>query len=214
MLDAAYLASAREADRHERARRTSATARRRSGGTVYLTAADADGMMVSFIQSNYMGFGSGVVVPGTGISLQNRGSGFSAEPGHPNDVGPGKRPFHTIIPGFVTQGRRAGDELRRDGRLDAGAGPRAGDGAPRRLRPERRRARSTARAFASCRAWTSTSRRRSASGPSPSSRAAATASSPSASSTWTSAARRSSGDCDDGYETASDPRRDSLGVGF
>ncbi|RDC72604.1 gamma-glutamyltransferase family protein [Rhodovulum sp. 12E13] len=72
-----------------------------NGGTVYLTAADADGMMVSFIQSNYAGFGSGVVVPGTGISLQNRGAGFTLEPGHPNEVGPRKRPFHTIIPGFV-----------------------------------------------------------------------------------------------------------------
>ncbi len=72
-------------------------------GTVYLTAADAAGMMVSLIQSNYQGFGSGVVVPGTGISLQNRGMGFSLEPGHPNLVGGGKRPFHTIIPGFVSR---------------------------------------------------------------------------------------------------------------
>jgi len=72
-------------------------------GTVYLTAADESGMMVSFIQSNYMGFGSGVVVPGTGISLQNRGCGFRSRPGHANSVGPQKRPFHTIIPGFVTR---------------------------------------------------------------------------------------------------------------
>lgn len=73
----------------------------RQGGTVYVTAADASGMMVSFIQSNYAGFGSGVVVPGTGIHLQNRGSGFTLAPGHPNEVGPSKRPFHTIIPGFL-----------------------------------------------------------------------------------------------------------------
>lgn len=75
--------------------------------TVYLAAADSDGMMVSFIQSNYRGFGSGVVVPGTGISLQNRGEGFVTAPGHPNSVGGGKRPFHTIIPGFVSKGGRA-----------------------------------------------------------------------------------------------------------
>lgn len=73
------------------------------GGTVYLTAADASGMMVSMIQSNYMGFGSGVVVPGTGISLQNRGATFVLKDGHPNRVGPRKRPYQTIIPGFVTR---------------------------------------------------------------------------------------------------------------
>lgn len=73
------------------------------GGTVYLAAADTAGLMVSMIQSNYMGFGSGVVVPGTGISLQNRGVGFVATPGHPNRVGPNKRPFHTIIPAFMTK---------------------------------------------------------------------------------------------------------------
>jgi gamma-glutamyltranspeptidase/glutathione hydrolase len=71
------------------------------GGTVYLTAADANGMMISFIQSNYMGFGSGVVVDG--ISLQNRGGTFVLTPGHPNCVGPKKRPYQTIIPGFVTK---------------------------------------------------------------------------------------------------------------
>ena len=73
------------------------------GGTVYLTTADAQGRMVSFIQSNYLGFGSGVVVPGWGISLQNRGHGFTLQDGHPNQVAPGKRPFHTIIPAFLTK---------------------------------------------------------------------------------------------------------------
>jgi gamma-glutamyltranspeptidase/glutathione hydrolase len=73
------------------------------GGTVYLTAADSAGMMVSMIQSNNVGFGSGVVVPGTGISLHNRGAAFVTTPGHPNQVGPRKRPYHTIIPGFVTK---------------------------------------------------------------------------------------------------------------
>ncbi len=75
----------------------------RQGGTVYLSSADERGMMVSLIQSNYMGFGSGVVVPGWGIALQNRGHAFSLDAGHPNCVAPGKRPFHTIIPGFLTR---------------------------------------------------------------------------------------------------------------
>ena len=74
-----------------------------SGGTIYLTAADEHGMMVSFIQSNYMGFGSGVVVPGTGVSFQNRGVGFSMDPKSANVVQGHKRPFHTIIPGFLTR---------------------------------------------------------------------------------------------------------------
>ena len=74
-----------------------------SGGTIYLSAADESGMMVSLIQSNYMGFGSGIVVPGTGVSLQNRGYGFTLDDKHPNVVAGGKRPFHTIIPGFLTR---------------------------------------------------------------------------------------------------------------
>lgn len=77
-----------------------------AGGTVYLSAADETGMMVSYIQSNFLGFGSGVVVSGTAISLQNRGFGFNLISGHPNCVAGGKRPYHTIIPGFVTQGGR------------------------------------------------------------------------------------------------------------
>ena len=74
-----------------------------SEDTVYLTTADADGAMVSMIQSNYRGFGSGIVIDGTGISMQNRGSGFVLTPGHPNIVAGSKRPFHTIIPGFVSR---------------------------------------------------------------------------------------------------------------
>jgi gamma-glutamyltranspeptidase/glutathione hydrolase len=75
-----------------------------ASSTIYLAAADASGMMVSFIQSNYAGFGSGVVVPGTGIALNNRGSCFVTTPGHPNQVGPRKRPLNTIIPGFISNG--------------------------------------------------------------------------------------------------------------
>ncbi len=74
------------------------------GGTVCLAAADAEGMMVSFIQSNYDGFGSGVVIPDTGIHLQNRACGFSLTDGHPNLLDGAKRPFHTIIPGFAMGG--------------------------------------------------------------------------------------------------------------
>ncbi|MBW6486570.1 MAG: gamma-glutamyltransferase family protein [Syntrophobacterales bacterium] len=73
----------------------------RDGGTVYLTAADKNGMMVSYIQSNYKAFGSGIVIPETGISMQGRAAGFTLAAGHPNQVAGGKRPFHTIIPAFV-----------------------------------------------------------------------------------------------------------------
>ena len=71
------------------------------GDTIYLTTADKDGNMVSLIQSNFRGMGTGFVVPGTGFSFQNRGELFSLDPNHPNVYEPGKRPFHTIIPGFV-----------------------------------------------------------------------------------------------------------------
>ena len=74
-----------------------------TGGTVYLSTSDEQGRMVSFIQSNYMGFGSGIVVPEFGVSLQNRGYGFSMDPKSANAVAGGKRPFHTIIPAFLTK---------------------------------------------------------------------------------------------------------------
>jgi len=113
--------------------------------TVYLTAADSQGRMVSFIQSNYLAFGSGIVIPGTGISLQNRGHGFSLDPDHPNCLAPGKRPFHTIIPGFVTEAGAPrlsfgvmGGHMQHQGHVqmvnrifDAGQNPQAASDAPR-----------------------------------------------------------------------------------
>jgi len=71
--------------------------------TIYLTTADADGNMVSLIQSNYVGMGSGMAPEGLGFILQDRGQQFALEPGHPNVYAPGKRPFHTIIPAFITK---------------------------------------------------------------------------------------------------------------
>jgi gamma-glutamyltranspeptidase/glutathione hydrolase len=102
MLDRAYLASRAKLIDMKKAQDPK-FGTPPTGGTVYLTAADASGMMVSYIQSNYAGFGSGVVVDGTGISMQNRGYGFVLTPGHANEVGPRKRPFQTIIPAFVTK---------------------------------------------------------------------------------------------------------------
>lgn len=113
--------------------------------TVYLTAADAGGMMVSMIQSNYEGFGSGIVIPRTGIAMQNRGLGFVLEPGHPNRVGPNKRPYHTIIPGFVTRNGQPllsfgvmGGHMQHQGHVqmvrrlfDHGQNPQAASDAPR-----------------------------------------------------------------------------------
>ena len=102
MLDDAYLASRAKLINMKKAQDFGA-GNPVKGGTIYLSAADESGMMVSFIQSNYMGFGSGCVEPTFGVSLQNRGHGFSLQPGSPNLVAPGKRPFHTIIPAFLTK---------------------------------------------------------------------------------------------------------------
>ncbi|SAL34860.1 gamma-glutamyltransferase [Caballeronia humi] len=102
MLDDAYLTERAKLIDPKRARHFD-FGMPKAGGTIYMSVADERGMMVSFIQSNYMGFGSGVVVPDTGISLQNRGCGFSMDPKSANVVEGGKRPFHTIIPAFLTQ---------------------------------------------------------------------------------------------------------------
>lgn len=102
LLDPSYLAErAAMIDMNQAA--TPSAGLPTNGGTVYLASADASGTMVSYIQSNYRGFGSGLVVPGTGISLHNRGEGFNLKPGHANCVAPNKKPMHTIIPGFVTR---------------------------------------------------------------------------------------------------------------
>lgn len=105
MLDAAYLKSRAALIDPKRAQDFGA-GNPVKGGTIYLTAADESGMMVSFIQSNYMGFGSGVVVPEYGLSMQNRGHAFSLDAKSPNAVAPRKRPFHTIIPAFLTKDGR------------------------------------------------------------------------------------------------------------
>ncbi len=105
MLDDAYLASRAQLIDMNKAQNFQAS-NPVKGGTIYLTAADENGMMISFIQSHFMGFGSGVVEPTYGISLQNRGHGFSTNPKGPNTanlVMPGKRPFQTIIPAFLTK---------------------------------------------------------------------------------------------------------------
>ncbi|MFM8623548.1 MAG: gamma-glutamyltransferase family protein [Betaproteobacteria bacterium] len=147
MLDDAYLATRARLIDPRRAQNFQA-GNPIKGGTIYLSAADERGMMVSFIQSNYMGFGSGVVEPTFGVSLQNRGHGFSTDPAAPNKanlVAPGKRPFHTIIPAFLTRGGEAvmsygvmGGNMQPQGHmqtlvrmLDYGQNPQAACDAPR-----------------------------------------------------------------------------------
>ncbi len=93
------------------------------GGTVYLCAADGDGMMVSLIESNYMGFGSGIMGGSTGIMLQNRGAYFSLDPTHPNALRPRSRTLHTLMPGM----------LLRDGRAEVAFGAMGGDGQPQTM---------------------------------------------------------------------------------
>jgi gamma-glutamyltranspeptidase len=91
-----------------RAARPQATTNPLGGGTIYLATVDADGNAVSLIESNYMGFGSGVVDPDTGIHYQNRGSYFSLDPDHPNVLEPGKRTLHTLLPGMLFRDDRSG----------------------------------------------------------------------------------------------------------
>ena len=150
MLDETYLQSRARLIRMDKAQDFGPGLQPR-GGTIYLSTADESGMMVSFIQSNYLGFGSGCVEPEFGIALQNRGHGFSLDPASPNAVAPGKRPFHTIIPAFLTRGGQPvmsfgvmGANMQPQGHvqtlvrmLDHGQNPQAACDAPRwRLTPE------------------------------------------------------------------------------
>ncbi|MBL0171532.1 MAG: gamma-glutamyltransferase [Gemmatimonadaceae bacterium] len=112
MLDDAFIAERRgHIDANKAQARMEPGPLRTSSETIYLTVADSAGNMVSFINSLYDEFGSGIVVPGTGFALHDRGAGFSLEPGLPNTVAPGKRPFHTLIPAFVTKTSVDGTEL-------------------------------------------------------------------------------------------------------
>ena len=105
-LDPAYLSDRARRIRVDEARFPEFSPQR-DGGTTYLAAADREGMMVSYIQSNGRGFGSGIVVPHTGIALQSRGRSFTLERQHPNRIAPGKRPFHTNIPAMAIRDGRA-----------------------------------------------------------------------------------------------------------
>jgi gamma-glutamyltranspeptidase/glutathione hydrolase len=111
ILTDAFIAQRRShLDRSKAQSRVDPGPLRTASETVYLTTADADGNMVSFINSNYDYFGSGIVVPGLGFALHNRGASFTLTPGLPNTVAPGKRPFHTLIPAFVTKTADGRDE--------------------------------------------------------------------------------------------------------
>jgi gamma-glutamyltranspeptidase/glutathione hydrolase len=116
---AGTLAARLDADRAQ----TFVPANPPGGGTVYLCAADADGMLVSLIESNYMGFGSGIMGGSTGIMLQNRGAYFSLDPAHPNALAPGSRTLHTLMPGM----------LLRNGRAEVALGAMGGDGQPQTM---------------------------------------------------------------------------------
>lgn len=98
-----YAANRRELINPHRAAQSVPAGRPAGADTIYLTVADRDGMMVSLIQSNYRGMGSGMTPPGLGFMLQNRGEQFALDPAHPNALAPNKRPFHTIIPAFITR---------------------------------------------------------------------------------------------------------------
>jgi gamma-glutamyltranspeptidase/glutathione hydrolase len=117
LLDPAW-AERRTASIQARQAQPAVGARPASGDTIYLCAADRDGTVVSLIQSLYAGFGSGMHVPGTGITLHNRGFGFTLQPGHPNALAPGKRPLHTLMPGMAL----------RDGQPWLAFGTRGADG--------------------------------------------------------------------------------------
>ena len=107
LLDADYIAGRRDLiDASQAMEEVEPGDAAQQSETVFLVVADQYGNQIAFIHSIYEYFGSGVVVPGTGFVLQNRGAGFTLEDGHPNQVAPGKRPFHTLIPGFVTRDGR------------------------------------------------------------------------------------------------------------
>jgi gamma-glutamyltranspeptidase/glutathione hydrolase len=116
---ATWMASRLDPDRAQRLVPTNPP----GGGTIYLCAADGDGMMVSLIESNYMGFGSGIMGGSTGIMLQNRGAYFSLDPDHPNALAPRSRTLHTLMPGMLV----------RDGRAEVALGAMGGDGQPQTM---------------------------------------------------------------------------------